>query len=110
MVQLPARVRRVIEERAESVGFAALKRAVAEMSESYRAGRVSSTPEAYLVTRMPATYAVAWTVLRELRARVTAPIASVLDIGAGTGAASLAARECFPDASITMIERDGSLA
>jgi len=95
----------MIEERAESVGFAALKQAVTEMSESYRVGRVVCTPEAYLVTRMPATYAAAWKVLRELR---DMPVRNVLDIGAGTGAASLAAREFFPDATITMIERDAA--
>jgi len=57
---------------------------------------------------MPATYAAAYTVLGELRAL---SVTSVLDIGAGTGAAALAARQQFPAASrITMIERDPSLA
>jgi ribosomal protein RSM22 (predicted rRNA methylase) len=35
---------------------------------------------------------------------------SVLDIGAGTGAASLAVRAWFPDAAITMVERDPAFA
>jgi ribosomal protein RSM22 (predicted rRNA methylase) len=110
-MQLPDHVRRIIEDRADAVGFAALKRAAAEMSQAYRQGqRVSCLPEAYLVTRMPATYASAYSVLREVRVRLGVGIASVLDIGAGTGAASLAARAWFPDAAVTMIERDPALS
>ncbi len=56
---------------------------------------------------MPATHAAAMAALRELR---EFPIASVLDIGAGTGAASLAARQWFPNAAVTMVERDAALA
>jgi ribosomal protein RSM22 (predicted rRNA methylase) len=106
----------MIEERAEAVGFAALKRAATAMSEAYRDERLIRLPDAervaaYLVTRMPATYAAAYTVLREVRQRLgTRSVSSVLDIGAGTGAASLAARAWFPDAAITMVERDASFA
>jgi ribosomal protein RSM22 (predicted rRNA methylase) len=107
----------MIEERAEAVGFAALKHAATAMSAAYRESRAVHMPDpartaAYLVTRMPATFAAAHAVLRELRERLgTRPISSVLDIGAGAGAASLAARECFPEAqTITMVERDPALA
>ena len=113
-MQLPDRVKRIIDERAEQVGFSVLKRAAAGLSDAYREGRwaaVSRLPAAertaaYLVTRMPATYAAASMVLGELQA----PIASVLDVGAGTGAASLAAHQRFPEAAITMMERDGAFA
>ena len=111
---MPPHVMRAIEERAEAVGFAALKRAATAMSEAYRDGRIARLPDAerttaYLVTRMPASYAAAYAVLREVRHRLgTKTVASVLDIGAGTGAASLAARACFPDAAITMVERDAA--
>ncbi|SPE36747.1 conserved hypothetical protein [Candidatus Sulfopaludibacter sp. SbA6] len=109
-MQLPEHVRRIIDERADAVGFAALKRAADEMSQAYRQGRVACLSEAYLVTRMPATYAASYSVLREVRVRLGARIASVLDIGAGTGAASLAARAWFPDAALTLIERDPALS
>ncbi|HWB83022.1 MAG TPA: small ribosomal subunit Rsm22 family protein [Bryobacteraceae bacterium] len=115
---MPAAILRCIEERAESVRFPALKRAAAALSEAYRNGRVASrldVPQedlvtAYLVTRMPATYAAASVVLRELRLRLGATrVTSLLDIGAGTGAATLAARESFPGVDqITLIERDPS--
>jgi len=111
-VQLPAHVRRIIDERAEESGFAALERAATAMSDAYREGRAARLGDrertaAYLVTRMPATYAAAHAVLRELQGM---PIASVLDVGAGTGAASLAARQWYPDAAVTMLERDTALA
>jgi ribosomal protein RSM22 (predicted rRNA methylase) len=112
-VQLPVQVRRVIEERAESVNFAALRRSAAAMSDAYRngvpqrGGSIESTV-AYLITRMPATYAAAYSVLREVRTRI-GEIGSILDVGAGTGAASLAARECFPGAALTLIERDPAM-
>jgi ribosomal protein RSM22 (predicted rRNA methylase) len=113
-VQLPDMVKRAIDERADAIGFARLKGAAAAMSEAYREGRVARLADedrvaAYLVTRMPATYAAAYRVLREVRER-SGDAASVLDLGAGTGAASLAARQIFPNASITMVERDRALA
>ena len=113
-MQLPAAVRRQIEEQADALGFPALQRAAAALSAAYREGRSAhlTGPErtaAYLVTRMPATYAAAHAVLHEVAQRI-APIGNILDAGAGTGAASLAARAYFPDASITLLEKDTSFA
>jgi ribosomal protein RSM22 (predicted rRNA methylase) len=60
---------------------------------------------------MPATYAAAHAALSELHARLGgAVVSSILDIGAGTGAASLAARALFPAARVTMLERDQAFA
>ena len=111
-MQLPERVRRIIEERAEEVGFAALARAADAMSAAYREGRKARLGDAervaaYLVTRMPATYAAACKVLAEMAGM---RIESVLDIGAGTGAASLAVRQYFPNAAITIVEPDPAMA
>jgi len=113
-VQLPPLVRSRIEERAEEVGFANLKRAAAELSDAYREGRSArvDTPgrvAAYLVTRMPATYAASYMVLEEVRQRL-GPVETILDVGAGTGAASLAARAWFPEARITMLEQQPVMA
>ena len=113
---MPAEIRAAIEQRAGEAGLAAVKRAAAELSDAYRTGaqppRVG-TPErvaAYLVTRMPATYAAARAVLKETRRWLAGrPIASVLDIGAGSGAASLAALEEYPEARVTMVDRDRAL-
>ncbi len=103
-------VRQQIEEQADALGFPALQRAAGALSDAYREGRAprlaaAERTAAYLVTRMPATYAAAYAVLREVSTRLGA-IGSILDAGAGTGAASLAARAHFPDAPITLVERD----
>ena len=116
-MQLPIAVRQQIEDRAEALGFAALKRAAAALSDAYREGRTprlgdAERTAAYLVTRMPATFAAAHAVLDEVAARVDAigsgaetgadspatfaaahdgAIRGVLDAGAGTGADSSAA-------------------
>ena len=115
-MQLPPHVRASIEQRAEEVGLAALKPAAAAMSDAYRAGApplLVGSPErvaAYLVARMPATYAAARAVLREAhRLLGDREIASVLDVGAGSGAASLAALEEYPAAAVTLVDRDRRL-
>jgi ribosomal protein RSM22 (predicted rRNA methylase) len=115
-MQLPRHVREAIEDRAGEVGPASLKRAAAEMSDAYRAGKTppriagAERTAAYLVTRMPATYAAARAVLRETHRLLGGrEISSVLDIGAGSGAAALAALEEYPAAAVTLIDRDRAL-
>jgi ribosomal protein RSM22 (predicted rRNA methylase) len=115
-MQLPPDVRAAIEQRAEEVGLAALKPAAAALSDAYRAGApplLVGSPgrvAAYLVARMPATYAAARAVLREThRLLGDREISDVLDIGAGSGAASLAALEEYPEAAVTLVDRDRRL-
>ena len=113
-MQLPAAIRRRIGEYGDALGFSALERAAAALSDAYRDGRparlsADERTAAYLVTRMPATYAAAHAVLREVAGRAGA-IGSILDVGAGTGAASLAARDRFPGAALTLLERDAAFA
>lgn len=115
-MQLPDNVRSIAEERAAAVGFPALKRAAQLVSDAYREKsperlNILSAAEraaAYLNTRMPATYAAAAAVLRQMP---DCEIRSLLDVGAGAGAASLAAQSRFPNLeAITLIERDAGLA
>ena len=113
-MQLSAAIRQRIEEYGDALGFSALERAAAALSDAYRDGRPSrlgadERTAAYLVTRMPATYAAAHAALREVADRVGL-IGTILDVGAGTGAASLAAGDHFPEAAITLLERDASFA
>lgn len=115
-MQLPEHVRKAAEERAAPVGFAALKRAAHILSSAYRdgnAGALATLPTAervaaYLTTRMPATYAAADAALRQMP---DCEVRSVLDVGAGAGAAALAAQNRFSKIeTITLIERDSALA
>ena len=118
-VQVPPELRELTARRAESCASAALQRAAQRMSETYR-GR-GATAEirvapaervaAYLITRAPATYAVARSVMGEIAGRLGAEMRSLLDVGAGVGTAALAACEALPQVErVTCIESDAALA
>jgi ribosomal protein RSM22 (predicted rRNA methylase) len=118
-LQVPPELRELSARRAASFSFSALQHAAQTMSETYRERRATAevrvTPEervaAYLVTRAPATYAVARSVLQEIGGRLGTEVRSVLDVGAGVGTASLAAREVLTGVErVTCIESDPTLA
>jgi ribosomal protein RSM22 (predicted rRNA methylase) len=88
----------------------------AAMSAAYRAGRSSggiageADALAYALARMPATFAVNAAVLdRLLEVWPDFAPATLLDVGAGTGAASWATRERWPDAAVTMLDANAAL-
>ena len=96
----------------EGVSRKELEQRAGKMSASYRDGGTSAgiaDPAdglAYLVTRAPATYAALCAVLARI-AEVLPDFApkSLLDVGAGPGTASWAAREAWSSlAAVTMIE------
>ena len=96
-VQLPDGVRRMIEERAEAVGFAAVKCAASAMSAAYRESRAVRLPDpartaAYLVTRMPATFAAAYaagTMARDIPSNHSPRFAPLIQPTLDTGVAAL---------------------
>lgn len=79
-----------------------------------RAGKrlVTDTDEvrAYCTARMPATYCAVYSALEHTLPHFDRQIKSVLDVGAGTGAASWAASKFFPAAKITCVEREPAMA
>jgi ribosomal protein RSM22 (predicted rRNA methylase) len=94
-----------------------LAAAARKMSDGYRQGETSqpiATPLqaiAYAVARMPATFAACAAVFARLEDAMPgfAP-QSLLDVGAGTGAASWAAVNAWPGiASVTMLDRNPAL-
>jgi len=107
-MQLPLELRHVWEEAVRGVpGVAA---AAVALSAAYRAGRppaldTEAACAAYAAVRWPATYAAA----RRALAEVPFEVRSVLDLGAGAGAASWAAWETFAPAELTLVERGGRL-
>lgn len=94
----------------------ALRRATASLIEAYRSGapptqqvlRDPTTAAAYAAYRMPATHAAVSRALRHTTDLVPGlEVTSVVDIGGGTGAATWAAAQAFPDL-ITATVLDGS--
>lgn len=118
-MQLPPQLRNAIEQITSKHSLNLLAKAAAELSEKYRdqqrpAGRFITTDahrSAYVAVRMPATFAAARAVFAEIRRLAPeTPINSLLDLGAGTGAAAWAAAEVFGELrQITLVEQDREL-
>jgi ribosomal protein RSM22 (predicted rRNA methylase) len=114
MHRLPAELRAALEHAASNTR--GLAEAAAGLSEDYRQPRrdnrrfvrSAARRNAYLTTRLPATFAAVCAALDELRARgPQAQIASLLDLGAGPGTALWAAGEILPALQrATLIEAD----
>lgn len=114
---LPPELAAALERALTGVPRKGLAAAAQKMSAGYRQGDTSRgivTAEdalAYAVARMPATYAACAAVFERVAERMPdfAP-SSLLDVGAGTGAASWAARTAWPDvAAITMLDHNPAL-
>jgi ribosomal protein RSM22 (predicted rRNA methylase) len=115
-MRLPEELAAAIALKASRPGLA---KAAAELSDTYRnrefAAPALKTAEqrlAYLMVRMPATYAASRRALEETASRIAglAP-KSFLDLGAGPGTASWAASEVFPSLrAVTLVERDAAMA
>lgn len=87
----------------------ALKRVHDEQSLAYREGQalfVDTEEQAlsYLTARFPATYQVARAVVSELGAHFEEGFSTVLEVGAGPGTASFAAKERWPQARVDALE------
>ncbi|HKY19376.1 MAG TPA: small ribosomal subunit Rsm22 family protein [Rhizomicrobium sp.] len=115
-MQPPPDLTNAIARLLDGVSRKDLVAAAAKMSADYRQGATSQaivTPAqaaAYAVARMPATYAACAAVFARLAGAMPgfAP-ASLLDVGAGTGAASWAAVAAWPDMAVTMLDRNPAL-
>lgn len=114
-MRLPEELHDAIAAQAARFPVAELARASREVSARYQAdkplgGTWKSEAHriAYLVARMPATYAATARVLQELR-RVLPQVEmrTLLDLGAGPGTATWAAASVFPQLQqATLLERD----
>ena len=114
-MRMPDQLRTALDRVAAGQDFSALRRASAEISAAYKSADLarpalhSSTHRiAYVLVRMPATYAANVHVLRSLKA--SAPELSprsLLDLGAGPGTSAWALAETFPEIEkCTLVERD----
>ncbi len=110
---LPPALRQSAHRLLEGVTRKGLAERAGKISEAYRAGRTSAAvvkeeddAVAYVLARLPATYAACVRALHEaaLIAPDFAP-ATLLDAGAGPGGASWAALETWPDlAQVTLLD------
>jgi ribosomal protein RSM22 (predicted rRNA methylase) len=105
------------EEVLSSYSLQHLAKAFERISERYRkeTGLFLQTEEekaAYMLTRLPATFAAVFSVFKELLARAPhLKIESILDAGAGPGTALWAAAESFKSLEkATLIEKDAKFA
>lgn len=115
-MQLPFELSQAIEILAQGHKLSELQAASARLSQTYRGGANSREPFhdplqmlAYLVTRVPATFAAAHAVFTAIRERLGSVGSRLLDLGAGPGSASWAVLSVFPEiAHVTLLERESA--
>jgi ribosomal protein RSM22 (predicted rRNA methylase) len=113
---LPAERAKRLESLLEGVSRKDLAIRVEKQSATYRAGGTSAgiagelDALAYAVARAPATFAAVRAALgRVMEAAPGFAPASLLDVGAGPGTASWAARDAWPGTQVTMLEPNSAL-
>lgn len=117
MTSLPFSLQAAIETRMESMNLHQLTEAREELSIRYRnpsaSGLITTEAhrQAYVFSRMPATYAAVHSALQAIKERENLTVKSLLDLGAGPGTAMWAVCGNFPSLEkATLIERDSALA
>jgi len=116
-MELPSQLRSAIERHIEGMDHARLKRDLQSLSERYRTGggrgRRLLTEDAeaasYAIARMPATYGAVAAALKHALERTPDRPATLLDCGAGTGAASWAADALLDLRAVTCLEREPAM-
>ncbi len=118
-MRLPSCLEKAIDTVCSSSKFADLSEARKSLTDRYqkKAGDGSSFIEsqmqrkAYLISRMPATYAALNEIFEQIKKRALFSIESFLDLGAGPGTGIWAAIHQFPSlCSATLIEKDEAFA
>ena len=113
-MKIPELLENEIEEKLNHIKLTELKQYASKLSEKYmyqeRTGDTLLNTElealAYSIMRMPATYGAVYTALKNTLERIDCNIQSVLDIGAGTGAATWAISELLETKNMRCLERE----
>ena len=116
-MDIPNTLKSAIESRAAGLKHEKLQADAQQMSLAYRLNKgqgqrllsLESEAVAYAMTRMPATYGAVFSALGYAVACNKLSIKTVLDIGAGTGAASWAAAGQLDIEKITCVEREDAM-
>ena len=112
-MDIPNEIRAAVEEESAKFEHQLLMAASQNLSKNYREDSCSKTITkeeeiaAYAVSRMPATYSAVSNALQKTYALLPNPPKNIIDIGAGTGAASLAAINLFDGVdSVLCLEKE----
>lgn len=113
-MKIPDLLENAIQQKLNDVKLVELKQNASNLSEKYmnqkRTGETLLNKEiealAYSIMRMPATYGAVYTALKHTLEKTDCDIQSVLDIGAGTGAATWAVSELLDAKTIRCFERE----
>lgn len=116
-MELPVSLIQSIEALASGSKVSDLQKAALRLSERYRDSKRSGQPllsdrteaAAYAITRMPATYGAVYSALNWAMEHTDCQPRTLLDVGAGTGAATWAAHEQFPLEQIICMEKESSM-
>ncbi len=114
-MQLPAELQKAIEQEVSHLKLGALAHARDQLTLRYRAPQVAARAMhnelergAYLLARLPATYAAVYHVLQA--SPFPEPIETLLDLGSGPGTALFAAMELWPQLqAATLLEQNPAL-
>lgn len=109
METLPLKLSNAIDRELASLPPDKLREACFDLTQRYNSGQFIESQlhrQAYMATRLPASYGATQEVFRRIEPLLS-PIISLLDLGAGMGALAWAAADAMPNLhSITLFERD----
>jgi len=116
-MEFPIELRNAIEKQVTGYQHSQLKKMAQDLSDRYRkeSGRgkklLTQDMEAavYAIVRMPATFGAVSDTIQYVRELYQGEITSLLDAGAGTGAATWAAAKQLPLEAVTCLEREGAM-
>lgn len=116
-MNLPEEKLRIILSHCQGQNALALFQSAQTMSKNYREKTKGHNPfvqtenDAWLYSafRMPATFASVGSALEQMIALYQKTPATLLDVGAGTGAATLACHEIFPDIKTVCLEKETTM-
>lgn len=116
-MELPYELLRAVEELASGSSTADLQKAAQRLSERYRDKSRSGQPllsdkteaAAYAISRMPATFGAVYSALNWALEISDFKAKTLLDVGAGTGAATWAANKVLDLENIICVEKEQSM-
>jgi len=116
-MELPFELKAAIEKQTEGMSISEMKQIAGDLSHKYRKksgkGEILLTEEAeaavYSAVRMPATFGAVFSALNYVLECVDLKACSLLDVGAGTGAAAWAADALLELNMITCMEREAAM-